>query len=136
MSCLMLLASLRRLLPSRSSLRVGRWFRGATTLNTAVVRGEKTANPLGSTALDGITAPVDTAGDELGHRGPLGQTRGGRGVDRHVGCRAGRLPAFVRCRPPRVGGGGGRGRAAVRRAAVRDAAVRRGRAHGGRVELP
>src|ERR1700760_3200058 len=102
MSCLMLLASLRGPLPSRSSLRVGRWFRRrATTLNTTVVRGEKTADPLRSTALDGITAPVDTTGDELGHRGPLGQTRGGRGLDRQLGRLAGGPPALVPRRPPR-----------------------------------
>src|SRR3569833_1433224 len=133
MSCLMLLASLRGLLPSRSGLRVGRLFLGATTLNATVVRGEKTANPFGSTALDGITAPVDTAGDELGHRGPLGQTRGGRGFDRYLGGRAGRLPSLVRCRPPRAAGRGGRGRVAVRGCV---AAGGGGRADGRRVEFP
>src|SRR5882724_10582763 len=126
MSCLMLLASLRRLLPSRSLLRVGRFFLGATTLNTAVVRGQKTADPLGSTALDGVTAPVDTTGDELGHRGPLGQTRGGRGIDRRLGGRAGRLPALVGCGVPRV----------ARAAAVGAAAVRSDRADRCRVEVP
>src|SRR3954454_4846231 len=107
MSCLMLLASLRGLLPSRSALRVGRLFLGATALHTPVVRGQKTADPLGRTALDGTTAPVDTAGDELGHRGPLRQTGGGRGVDRRLGRRARGLPALVRRGLPRVGRGGG-----------------------------
>src|SRR3954468_15670419 len=102
MSCLMLLASLRGLLPARSALRVGRLFLGATALHTPVVRGQQAAYALGSSALDGITAPVDTAGDELGHRSPLGQTRGGGGLDGSLGGRERRLPTLVGGGVPRV----------------------------------
>src|SRR3954467_1960207 len=102
MSCLMLLASLRGLLPSRSLLRVGRLFLGATALNTSVVRGQQPANPFGSTALDGITAPVDTAGDELGHGRPLGQPGRGGGLDGGLGGRTRGLPALVGSGAPGV----------------------------------
>src|SRR4051794_12296937 len=109
MSCLMLLASLRGLLPSRSALRVGRLFLRAATLHTTVVRGQKTTDPFRRTALDRVAAPVDTTGYELRHRGPLGETRDGRGLNRRLGRRAGGLPALVRRRMPRTSAGRRRG---------------------------
>src|SRR5690349_1425348 len=106
MSCLMLLASLRGLLPSRSLLRVGRLFLGATALHTPVISGQQPADTFGGTALDGISAPVDTARDELGHRRALRQARRGRGLDLRFGRSPRRLPTFVGSRPPRVVRGG------------------------------
>src|SRR4051794_30937748 len=130
MSCLMLLASLRGLLPSRSLLRVGRLFLGATALNTAVVSGQKTANPLGRALLGGISATVDTAGDELRHRCALGQPCRGGGIDRVLGGRASGLPALVGSGAPRVAR-----HTAVGAVAVRTVAVRRANAHRRRVEV-
>src|SRR5690242_18736326 len=117
MSCLMLLASLRGLLPSRSLLRVGRFF-GATALHTPVVGGQQTADTFGGTTLNGSVVPVNTTGDELRHRSALGQTRRGRGVDRHLSRRLSGLPPRVGCGLPRVRGNASVGAGAVRRGAV------------------
>src|SRR3954468_21699349 len=126
MSCLMLLASLRGLLPSRSLLRVGRLFLGATALHTPVVRGQETADTLGSTFLDGFVATVDTAGDELRHRCALGQPGCGGGIDRVLGGRTGGLPALVGRGLPRAGCHPVRTAAIRRTVAVRGANAHRG----------
>src|SRR3954452_11870667 len=122
MSCLMLLASLRGLLPSRSLLRVGRLFLGATALHTPVVRGQEAADTLGSTFLGGISAPVHTAGDELRHRCALGQPGCGGGVNGVLGSRTGGLPALVGRGAPGVG----RHAAAVGTGAIRSTVAVRG----------
>src|SRR3954454_7299460 len=121
MSCLMLLASLRGLLPSRSLLRVGRLFLGATALHTPVVRGQKAADTLGSTFLGGISAAVHTAGDELRHRSPLGQPGRGGGVNGVLGGRTGGLPTLVGRGAPGVGR-----HAAARTVAIRSTVAVRG----------
>src|ERR1041384_3533529 len=95
MSCLMLLASLERLLPARSALRVGRLFLGAAALNTPVVRGQQTTYRFRSTPLGRGLGPVDTAGDELCHRLALRQARAGGRLDRGLRRRTRRLPALV-----------------------------------------
>src|SRR3954454_18871872 len=104
MSCLMLLASLERLLPARSLLRVGRLFLGATALHASVVRGQETTDRFGRTTLGGVLGPVDTTGNELCHRLTLRQARGGGRLDRCLGGRPGSLPALVRGSLPGVGG--------------------------------
>ena len=109
----MLLASLRGLLPSRSLLRVGRVVLGATTLHTAVVGGQQTADRLGRTALDGGTGPLDATGDELRHRRALRAGRRlwwsstGASAGRHGGLPAvvgGGLPGVAGCRGAVAGG--------------------------------